>query len=159
MRVYDKQDGIFGDGCNLWSHCWCPRASKLEYSCLTERSHETSCCKNCKKSMFPFSDLNDIKLVKLLSKKKTITTPTQSEQPDTNVTIRNKIHNVCMKTNNKIEKSFVCKRCQTPVHKNCLGLILSEIRDIKNSKTEACWVFQTCMSDKFRFTVMENNRK
>ena len=39
--------------------------------------------------MFPFSDLNDIKLVKLLCKKKTIITkPTQSEQPDANVTIK-----------------------------------------------------------------------
>lgn len=33
---------------------------------------------------------------------------------------------------------------------------MSEIRDIKNSKTEAYWVCQTCMSDKFRFTLIEN---
>ena len=33
---------------------------------------------------------------------------------------------------------------------------MSEIRDTKNSKTEAYWVCQTCMSDKFRFTLIEN---
>ena len=46
----------------------------------------------------------------------------QSHQTDVNVTIRNKICNVCIKANNKIDKS--------------LGLRLSEIRDIKNSKME-----------------------
>ena len=35
-----------------------------------------------------------------------------------------------MKTNYKIEKSFICKTCQTTIHKNCLGLRLSKIRDI-----------------------------
>ena len=86
--------------------------------------------------MFPFFDLNDLKLVKLLCTKKKLTIkPTQSQQTDVNVTIRNKICNVCRKANNKINKYFVCKTCQTPIHKKCLGLRLSEIRDIKNSKT------------------------
>ena len=56
-----------------------------------------------------------------------------------------------MKTNNKIDKSFVYKTCQTPIHKKCLGLRLSEICDIKKSKTETHWECQTCMSDKFPF--------
>ena len=33
---------------------------------------------------------------------------------------------------------------------------MSEIRDIKNSKTETYWECQTCMSDKFPFTAVEN---
>ena len=61
-----------------------------------------------------------------------------------------------MKTNSKIDKSFVCKICQTPIHKKCLGLILSEICDIKNSKTETDWECQICISDKFPFTLVEN---
>ena len=86
--------------------------------------------------MFSFFDLNDLKLVKSLCTKKKLTIkPTQSQQTDVNVTIRNKICNVCRKANKKIDKSFVCKTCQTPIHKKCLGLRLSEIRDIKNSKT------------------------
>ena len=106
--------------------------------------------------MLPFFDLNNIKLVKLLCKKKKLTTkPTQNQQTDANVTIRNKIGNVCMKTNNKIDKSFVCKTCQTPIHKKRLGLRLFEICDIKNSKTETHWECQTCMSDKFPFTLVE----
>ena len=67
-----------------------------------------------------------------------------------------KLCNVCMKTNNKIDKSFVCKTCQTPIHKKCLGLRLSEICHINNSKTETHWECQTCMSDKFPFTLVEN---
>ena len=156
-HVYDKQDGFFCDGCNLWTHRWCTRVSKLEYKCLTEKSVETWYCKNCKKSVFPFFDLNDLKLVKLLCTKKKLTIkPTQSQQTDANVTIRNKMCNVCKKANNKIDKSFVCKTCHTPIHKKCLGLRLSEIHDIKNSKTETYWDCQTCMSDKFPFTAVEN---
>ena len=61
-----------------------------------------------------------------------------------------------MKTNNKLDKSFVCKTYQTPIHKKCLELRLSEICDIKISKTETHWECQTCMSDKFPFTLVEN---
>ena len=43
--------------------------------------------------------------------------------------------------------SFFCKTCQVPINKKCLGLKLSEICDIKNSKTETHWEHQTCMSD------------
>ena len=154
-HVYDKQDGIFCDDCNIWTHRRCARVSKLEYKCLTEKSVETWYCKNCKKSIFPFFDLDDLKLVKLLcTKKKLAIKPTQSQQTDGNVVIRNKMCNVCMKINNKIDKSFVCKTCQIPIHKKCLGLKLSEIRDIKNSKKY--WECQTCMNDKFPFTVVED---
>ena len=156
-HVYDKLDGIFCDGCNLWTHRWCARVSKLEYKCLTEKSVETWSCKNCKKSMFLFFDLNDLKLFKLLCTKKKLTIkPTQSQQTDAIVTIRNKMCNACKKANNKIDKSFVRKTCQTPIHKKCLGLRLSEIRDMKNSKTETHWESQTCMNDKFPFTAVEN---
>lgn len=65
-HVYDKQGRIFCDGCNVWTHRWCARVSKLEYKCLTENYFETWYCKTCKKSIFPFLDLNDLKLVKLL---------------------------------------------------------------------------------------------
>ena len=107
--------------------------------------------------MLPFFDLNDLKLVKLSGTKKNLTIkPTQSQQTDANVTIRNKMCNVCKKANNKIDKSFVCKTCQTSIHKKCLGLRLSEIRDIKNSKPETYWECQTFMSDKFPFTAVEN---
>ena len=34
--------------------------------------------------------------------------------------------------------------------------IISEIREIENSKTETYWECQTCMSDKFPFTAVEN---
>ena len=66
----------------------------------------------------PFFYLNDIKLVNLCIKEKLTTKPTQSQQTDANVTMRKKICNVCMEKNNKIDKSFVCKTCQTPTHKN-----------------------------------------
>ena len=107
--------------------------------------------------MFPFFDLNDLILVKLLCKmKKNATKPTHSQQTDANITIKNKICNVRMETNNKIDRSFVCKTCQTPIHKKCLGLRLSEICDVKNFKAETHWGRQTCMSDKFPFTLVEN---
>ena len=61
-----------------------------------------------------------------------------------------------MKANNKINKPFVCKTCETTIHKKCLRLRLSEICDIKNSKTETQWECQTCMSNKFPFTLVEN---
>ena len=61
-----------------------------------------------------------------------------------------------MKINNKTNQSFVCKTCQTQIHKKCVGLRLSEICDIKNSKTETHWECQTCMSDEFPFTFLEN---
>ena len=55
-----------------------------------------------------------------------------------------------MKINKKRGKSLVCKTCQTPTHKKCLG-----IHDI-NSETEINWEYQTCASDKFPFTLVEN---
>ena len=61
-----------------------------------------------------------------------------------------------MKINSKIDNSFVSKSCQTPIHKKCLGLRLSEIHDNKNSKTETHWECQTCMGDRFLFTLVEN---
>ena len=52
--------------------------------------------------MFFFFDLNDLKLVKLLCEKKKLTVkPFRSQQTDANVTIKNKICNFCVKTNNK----------------------------------------------------------
>ena len=57
--------------------------------------------------MFFFSDLNDLKLVKLLCEKKKLTTkPTRSQQTDANVTIKNKICNF-LKKNKQQKKSFV----------------------------------------------------
>ena len=32
-NVHDKQAGLFCNGCNLWTHRWCARVSKLEYKC------------------------------------------------------------------------------------------------------------------------------
>ena len=90
----------------------------------------------------------------LCTKKKLTIKPTQSQQTDANVTIRNKMSNVCKKANNKVDKSFVCKTCQTPIHKKCSGLRLSEICDIKNSKRGTYWECQTCISDKFSFTAV-----
>ena len=76
--MYDNQDGSICDGCNIWTHRWCARVSKLEYICLTEKSVEAY-CKKCEKSVFPYFDLNDLKLVKLLCKKKKLTAnPNQS---------------------------------------------------------------------------------
>ena len=40
-HVYDKQDGIVCVCCNLWTHQWCARVSKLEYKFQTEKSVET----------------------------------------------------------------------------------------------------------------------
>ena len=52
--------------------------------------------------MFFFFDLSDLKLVKLLCKKDKLTAkPSQSQQTDANVTIKNKICNFCVKTNKK----------------------------------------------------------
>ena len=51
---------------------------------------------------------------------------------------------------------FVCKSCQTTIHKKCLGLRLSGICDIKNSKTETYWECQTWMSNKFPFALVGN---
>ena len=120
-HVYDKQGGTFCDGWNLWTRRWFTRASKFEYKYLTEKSVEPWYCKNCKKGMSPFFDLNDTKLFKLLRKKKNLTQkPIHSHQTDANVRIGNKICNTCMKTNNKIDKSFVCKTCPAPIHKKML---------------------------------------
>ena len=63
-----------------------------------------------------------------------------------------------MKTSNKIDNSFVCISCQMPIHKKCLWLRLSEIHDIKNSKTETHWECQTRMGDKFLLTPVENKK-
>ena len=66
--------------------------SKLEYKYLTRKSVETWYCSNCKKSMFPFFDLDYFKLAKLLCTKKKLTIKaTQSQQTDANITIRNKM--------------------------------------------------------------------
>ena len=61
-----------------------------------------------------------------------------------------------MKTNNKIDKSILCKSCPTPIHKECLGMRLTEIYDIKTSKIENHWECQTCMTDKFPIALIEN---
>ena len=39
-HVYDKQDGILCNRCNLWTVRWCHMVSKLEDECLTEKSIE-----------------------------------------------------------------------------------------------------------------------
>ena len=64
-----------------------------------------------------------------------------------------------MKTNSKIDNSFVSKSCQLPIHKKFLALRLSEIQDNKNSKTETHWECQTCIGDRFLFTLVENKKK
>ena len=55
-----------------------------------------------------------------------------------------------------LDKPFVCKTCQTRIHKKSWELRLSYICDIKNSKTETYWECQTCMSDKFLFSLVDN---
>ena len=94
--------------------------------------------------MLPTFDLNDTKLVNLLCKKKKSTKRlTKSHQNDASVTTRNKICIACMKISNKVNKSCASKICEILIHEKCLGLRLSEIRDIKNSKTEKHWERQT----------------
>ena len=62
-------------------------------------------------------------------KKKINQKPIQRQQTNEYVTIREKICNVCMKRSTKIDKPFACKICRAPIHKKCLGLRLSDIRN------------------------------
>ena len=63
QHVYDRQEGVFCDGCQLWIHRKCANLTKDEYKELaTCQNEDPWYCKNCKRNMFPFYDLNDLKI-------------------------------------------------------------------------------------------------
>lgn len=54
---------FFHNSCNLQTRRWCAKENKMEYECLSEKSGQIWCCKNFKKNMFSFFDLNDLKSI------------------------------------------------------------------------------------------------
>ena len=70
-HVYDKQDGIYCDGCNFCVHRTCANLSRKEYENLQKYgSDETWYCRPCIKNIFPFCDLSDNQISNIFQTKK-----------------------------------------------------------------------------------------
>ena len=59
-HVYDKQEGIFCDGCCFWIHRKCAKIKKNECKNLCQ-SEDPWFCRTCNKEMLPFFNLDDKK--------------------------------------------------------------------------------------------------
>ena len=153
QHVYDRQEGVFCDGCQLWIHRKCANLTKDEYKELTTSQNEDPWyCKNCKRNMFPFYDLNDLKIKTLF---KSNIRKKQNGKTKANK-CKNKLPcNVCGKINKKPEKSVLCTTCSSHIHRKCSRLKPLELLEIKSNKY-ASWECVSCLQHKFPFTFEDD---
>ena len=151
-HVYDKQQGIYCDGCCVWIHRKCAKINKNEYDKLCQ-SDDPWFCRNCNKDMFPFFNLDNNKL-KTLFQHKISKKLTQNQNPVRKNNIKTSICSVCDKQNKIISKSVPCYNCFSPIHKKCSQLKATEVLDLFKRKTE--WECPFCMQQKFPFHLVND---
>ena len=60
-HVYDDQEGIRCDDCNLWTHLKCTKLNLKEYNEFSNDSTKLWFCKNSRYTILPFSNIVDRK--------------------------------------------------------------------------------------------------
>ena len=102
--------------------------------------------------MFPFYDLNDLKIKTLF---KSNIRKKQNGKTKANK-CKNKLPcNVCGKINKKPEKSVLCTTCSSPIHRKCSRLKPLELLEIESNKY-ASWECVSCLQHKFPFTFEDD---
>ena len=153
-HVYDWQEGVRCGCCRQWIHRKCARLTKQEYKELETYEEEIWYCKTCARYIFPFHEVYNTQLHKILIK---------SGRPKNDINkffteIKSKIKtptcNVCNKKNKIINKGVLCKTCFSLIDRKCCKLKLDDIHDIGKDKWG--WVRLTCTSKKSPFTAVED---
>ena len=67
-HVYDWQEGVLCDCCEQWIDRKCARLAKQKYKETDAKEEEVWYCKTCTKYIFPFHEINNTQLDKILNK-------------------------------------------------------------------------------------------
>ena len=153
-HVYDWQEGVLCDCCEQWIHRKCVRLTKQEYKELETKEEDIWYCRTCTKDIFPFHEMNNTQLNKILIKRGQPKNDINKDITEIKSKIKIATCNVCNKKNKMINKGVLCKTCFSPIHRKCCKLKLGDIHDIGKDKWE--WGCLTCTSKKFTFTIVED---
>ena len=155
--VFDHQNGIGCDICNIWYHLKCSKHSLNDYVSMS-KSEEAWVCTDC--STFPFASINNQVFLE------TVETSNQLEQytlktinPINGKTFSHKC-SVCLRKikSNKSHKALPCLSCYSLVHRNrkCSNIPLNDLLSIKVTDLKN-WECQTCISDKIPFSYIDSS--
>ena len=111
-------------------------------------------CRTCTKDIFPFHEVNDTQLHKVLIKSGRPKNDTNKDISKMKSKIKTTTCNVCNKKNKIINKIVLCKTCFSPIHRKCCKLKRSDIHDIVEDKWG--WECPTYTSGRFPFTTVED---
>ena len=67
-HIYDSQERVLHDCCEQQIHGKCARLTKQEYKELENKKEEIWYCRTCTKDIFPFHEVNNTQLHKILIK-------------------------------------------------------------------------------------------
>ena len=67
-HIYDSQERVLHDCCEQQIHRKCARLTKQEYKELENKKEEIWYCRTCTKDIFPFHEVNNTQLHKILIK-------------------------------------------------------------------------------------------
>ena len=133
-HVYDWQEGVLCDCCEQWIHRKCARLTKQEYKELETKEEEIWYCRTCTKDIFPFLEVNNTQLHKILIKSGRPKNDINKDITDIKSKIKTTTCNFCNKKNKTINKEVPYKTCFSPIHRKCYKLKLVDTYDIGKDK-------------------------
>ena len=153
-HVYDWQEGVRCGCRRQWIHRKCARLTKQEYKELETYEEEIWYCKTCTRYIFPFHEVYNTQLHKILIKSGRSKNDINKFFTEIKSKIKTPTCNVCNKKNKIINKGVLCKTCFSLIDRKCCKLKLDDIHDIGKDKWG--WVCLTCTSKKSPFTAVED---
>ena len=118
-HVYDWQEGVLCDCCEQWIHRKYARLTKQEYKELETKEEEIWYCRTCTKDIFPFHEINNTQIHKVLIKSGRPKNDINIDVTEIKSKIKRTTCNVCNKKTKMINKGTLSKTCFSPVHIRC----------------------------------------
>ena len=150
-HVRDNQNGICCDSCNKWIHLKCSTLKLEQYKKLQE--NDIWYCKECITNIFPFSTLDNKKLLKEFDK--------STEKIKQNIILIQESQNicktctVCIRTVSKPNKGIFCDSCQSLIHRRCSGMGTPDTINLLSTKNYK-WECPSCTREKFPFSDIDD---
>ena len=137
------------DKCDKWIRKTCANISDKKYKDIQRNKpgEKIWLCNECLD--FPFTDIDNKKLLLLYENENNITTNIDLTKFSTTCSI-------CLRKLGKPSKGIPCNCCTSLAHRRCSKLKSSEIRDLSKTK-KYIWECHYCEKEKFLFVDLDCN--
>ena len=151
-HVYDHQNSICCDNCDVWTHLKCTNLTLKEYNKHKIGFEKSWFCIPCKNEIFPFSKLDNKKF-------QSVFPPVDKIEKMVKLSLQKKNHKysnvctVCQKKIIKTHKGIPCKTCYHIIHRKCSCIPSTDL----THEILAHWECLNCIANKFPFSHIDSD--